>query len=216
MDIGRFKAYKSIVGTIEITNGKHHGQLLNTKRRITYSADSLSDLEGVFHEAVDSYLSNSEYSNEVVIINKCRTETMKHIGYVRMYIEFFCNELYDRGIDHDKLKMESPEVEIFAEYTPKLKSSTYNSEEYKEFLKEMNVALKHHYEHYRHHPEHFENGINDMNLLDIVEMFCDWKAAVMRHDDGDIMKSIEINAERFGYDDQLKQIFINTAKLMDF
>lgn len=27
--------------------------------------------------------------------------------------------------------------------------------EYNEFLKEMNVALQHHYANYRHHPEHF-------------------------------------------------------------
>ena len=73
--------------------------------------------------------------------------------------------------------MESPEVEIFAEYTPKLADSTYESEEYKSFLEGMSVAVQHHYAHYRHHPEHFENGINDMNLVDLVEMICDWKAS---------------------------------------
>ena len=65
------------------------------------------------------------------------------------------------------------------------------------------------------HPEHFPNGILDMNLIDIVEMLCDWKAASERQEDGNLLKSIEQNAERFGYDDQLKQIFINTAKLFD-
>ncbi len=148
-------------------------------------------------------------------ISECQVDTIRHIENVRRYIRFITDRLTTRGVEHDRLKLESPEVEIFTEYTPKLAQSTYGSEEYSGFLKEMNVALQHHYAHYRHHPEHFERGINDMNLVDIVEMLCDWKAASMRHNDGNLLKSIEINARRFGYDDQLKQILINTAKLFD-
>jgi hypothetical protein len=36
-----------------------------------------------------------------------------------------------------------------------------------------------------------------MDLLDLVEMFCDWRAAVRRHRDGDIVESVEHNVERF-------------------
>ena len=118
-------------------------------------------------------------------------------------------------MSHDKSKLESPELEIFAIYGPKLKKSTYGSEEYKQFLKEMKVALDHHYRHNRHHPEHFENGIRDMNLVDLIEMVRDWKAATLRHNDGDIQKSIEINQTRFGYSDELKQIIQNTVKLLE-
>ena len=106
-------------------------------------------------------------------------------------------------------------MDIFTEFTPKLAESTYGSNEYNKFLNEMSVALEHHYANYRLHLEHFEHGINDMNLVDIVEMLCDWKAASLRHNDGNLLKSIEINARRFGYDDQLKRIFLNTAKLFD-
>ncbi len=148
-------------------------------------------------------------------IAECQVNTIKHIESVRKYIRIFIDKLTKRAVEHDKLKLESPEVEIFTEYTPKLASSTYGSEEYNGFLKEMNVALQHHYANYRHHPEHFDKGINDMNLIDIVEMLCDWKAASLRQNDGNLLKSIELNAKRFGYDDQLKQIFINTAKMFD-
>lgn len=79
----------------------------------------------------------------------------------------------------------------------------------------MKPALDHHYANSRHHPEHFAKGILDMNLIDIVEMLCDWKAASERQKDGNLLKSIELNAARFGYDDQVKQILINTAKLLD-
>ena len=148
-------------------------------------------------------------------IEECREETRKHISNVRYYIDVIKDKLERRSCEHDGSKLQSPEVEIFTEFTPKLAHSTYGSDEYKGFLREMNVALEHHYENNRHHPEHFEKGINDMNLVDIVEMLCDWKAATLRHNDGNLMKSIEINAERFGYDNQLKQILINTAKMFD-
>jgi hypothetical protein len=124
-------------------------------------------------------------------------------------------ELESRKRKHDQTKLESPELEIFTEYTPKLKHSTYGSDEYKTFLKEMQVALKHHYANNSHHPEHYENGIRGMDLFDIMEMFCDWKAATMRHDDGDIRKSIEINKNRFNMSDDLVQIFKNTVKYFE-
>ena len=148
-------------------------------------------------------------------IAECQVDTIKHIEKVRKYIKLFMDKLAIRGVEHDRLKLESPEVEIFTEYTPKLAQSTYGSEEYNEFLKEMNIALQHHYANYRHHPEHFTKGINDMNLVDIVEMLCDWKAASERHNDGNLLKSIEINAQRFGMSEQLTQILVNTAKLFD-
>lgn len=148
-------------------------------------------------------------------IAECQVETIKHIEKVREVIRVFVSKLITRAIDHDKLKLESPEVEIFAEYTPKLADTTYGSEEYMQFLEEMKPALQHHYANYRHHPEHFEKGINDMNLVDLIEMFCDWKASSMRHNDGNLLKSIDVNATRFNMASQLKQIFINTAKMYD-
>ena len=54
-----------------------------------------------------------------------------------------------------------------------------------------------------------------MNLVDIVEMFCDWKAATERHHDGNLHKSIEKNAVRFEMNAQLVKIFENTADLFD-
>ena len=142
----------------------------------------------------------------------CIRDTKEHIEQVRGNILEMVGNLIARAMEHDQSKLESPEVEIFTEYTPKLKNSTYGSDEYKGFLTGMGEALKHHYEHNSHHPEHYENGIKGMDLLDVVEMFCDWKAATMRHADGDIIKSIEHNKNRFKYSDDLEEIFKNTAK----
>ena len=148
-------------------------------------------------------------------IAECQVETIKHIEKVRKYLKIFTDKIINRGIEHDKVKLESPEVEIFAEYTPKLSDTTYGSEEYNTYLKEMKVALDHHYANCRHHPEHFANGINEMTLVDLIEMLADWKAASERQNNGNILKSIELNAQRFGYDDQLKQILLNTIRIFE-
>ena len=148
-------------------------------------------------------------------IAECQVETQKHIEKVRKYIRFLTDKLTTRGVNHDATKLQSPEVELFTEFTPKLAELEYNSEEYKECLHQLKPALEHHYATYRHHPEHFENGINDMNLIDLCEMIADWKAASERHNTGNLIKSIEINAKRFNIDAQLKQILLNTAKLYD-
>lgn len=145
----------------------------------------------------------------------CRVETQKHIEKVRKYIRFITDKLTTRGVNHDAVKLDTPEVEVFAEYTDILKNLEYNSPEYKENLSKLSVALDHHYANCRHHPEHFQNGINDMNLVDIVEMLCDWKAASERQHNGNLLTSIEQNANRFKMTDQLKQILLNTAKLLD-
>ncbi|MDK2600573.1 DUF5662 family protein [Bacillus stercoris] len=145
----------------------------------------------------------------------CIKETKEHIHQVREFMLMFAQELINRALVHDQSKMEYPELDIFTKYTPKLKNTTYGSEEYKGFLKEMEVALAHHYSVNSHHPEYYKDGIKGMDLADIVEMICDWQAATMRHENGDIKKSIEINKERFGYSDELKKIFLNTTKMFD-
>lgn len=62
---------------------------------------------------------------------------------------------------------------------------------------------------------HFSRGgVDGMDLMDLAEMLCDWKAATLRHDDGDIMMSIEINTERFGLSPQLVHILRNTVENM--
>lgn len=141
-----------------------------------------------------------------------RPDTGAHSYRVEELLQPLIRELSARSSSHDFSKLKSPEVEIFDEFTPKLKHSTYGSEEYKGFLESMGEALKHHYEVNRHHPEHFENGINDMTLIDLVEMLADWKAATERHEDGSLIKSLDIQRDRFGIDDQLMGVLYNTAR----
>ena len=142
-------------------------------------------------------------------------ETYKHIKFVEAYMRKLAYHLIDRGIVHDLSKTRDPEISIFIKYTPKLAGTTYGSDEYKQYLAEMKPALDHHYAKNRHHPEHHLNGIRGMNLIDIIEMVCDWKAATLRHNDGDIIKSIEINQKRFNFSDDLAFIITNTIDLIN-
>jgi len=142
-------------------------------------------------------------------------ETRKHIANVVKFVNIIVRHLQKRAYEHDSSKMETPEVELFTEYTDKLAGCTYGSDEYKKFLEALKPALDHHYANNRHHPENYKNGIEDMTLVDLVEMFCDWRAACERHNDGNILKSIDINAKRFNINPQLAKILQNTAELFD-
>ena len=141
-------------------------------------------------------------------------DTLRHIEAVRWRLAQIRTALFKRGDAHDRTKLESPEKEIFDAVTPKLKTLTYGSDQYKAALAEMGDALSHHYAHNSHHPEYYPNGVDDMTLLDVVEMLCDWKAASERHSDGNMLKSLEINRERFRISDQLHKVLVNTAMEM--
>jgi hypothetical protein len=139
-------------------------------------------------------------------------DTLKHIQRVNELLIRFAKDLLYRAICHDNSKLREPEKSLFDELTPKLAGCTYGSPEYKQFLAELKPALENHYKQNSHHPEHYPNGVNGMDLLDVVEMFFDWKAAGERHKDGNIFKSIEHNTGRFNLSPQLASIFTNTAR----
>jgi len=142
-------------------------------------------------------------------------ETYKHKQLVSKLINQVIQSLAERAINHDNSKLEDIEADIFAQYNSKLPGSTYGSEESNQTLKDLKIALDHHYAKNRHHAEHWPNGIKDMDLIDIIEMICDWKASTMRHNDGNILTSIDKNQDRFGYSNDMAGIFKNTVKLFE-
>lgn len=144
----------------------------------------------------------------------CIKDTTQHIDTVRVHLINVAMELLRRAMLHDDSKLKSPELEYFTKYTPKLADVTYMSDEYKKLLEELQPALSHHYANNTHHPEQFKNGVNGMNIVDVVEMLCDWKAASMRHNDGDITESIKKNKGRFELSPQLVDIFNNSLDVL--
>lgn len=157
-----------------------------------------------------------------------RPDTLAHIDRVATFLNQFAAILQERALVHDKSKLMSPEVDAFDVGTPALHGLTYGSPEYFAQFKAsgMEAGLLHHWRHNSHHPEFdafSEDGVLDeeavkdgtavsrMSLFDIIEMTtADWPAAVLRHADGDLRRSLEVNRERFGLSDQLVSIIRNT------
>lgn len=150
-------------------------------------------------------------------ILEANTKTQEHINLVRRLLRIAATELLIRGEIHDQSKFSAAEVEMYAKYTPKLRGMTYGSDEYMQCLKEMKEdgGLLHHYANNRHHPEWHPEGINGMNLIDVLEMFIDWLASSKRHEDGSILRSIELNQGRFNMSPQLAAMFRNTVAVFE-
>lgn len=143
-------------------------------------------------------------------MKQCARETQLHVLSVANKISKFRDALRERAERHDQSKFGEVELPIFTTQTPLLKTLEYGSRAYHEALKTLGEALTHHYKHNDHHPEHHEKGVNGMDLLQIVEMFCDWWAASERMKEGTIQKSLDFNRSRFSLDDQLTAILQNT------
>jgi hypothetical protein len=150
-------------------------------------------------------------------INEHIESTRAHIREVTAKMRIVLDDIGTRMREHDTSKLNPPEIDVYAGVTGNLKQIEYGSGEYRAALEELGPAPKHHYEHNRHHPEHFPDGINGMNLLDLIEMLCDWMAAAERMKEGDIYKSLVLNAKRFGIKTQLERILRRTISyLMDY
>lgn len=137
-------------------------------------------------------------------------ETMRHILTVRALLMECIRELTSRAIAHDRSKLSAPEVDTFTKWTSVLSGLTYGSDEYKDALAQMKPALDNHYACNAHHPEHHPAGVVGMDLFDLLEMMVDWKAATLRHKDGNLERSLEVNTERYGIPEPLRQILWNT------
>lgn len=135
-------------------------------------------------------------------------ETLRHIHRVRDHLNTVIAALLERGRVHDASKFSDVEKPILDRIYPRLRGLSYGSPPYMELVREARPGLAHHYAHNSHHPEHYENGVAGMDLLDLVEMFCDWKAAAERNPADGV--KIDHNARIYAIAPQLAQILENT------
>jgi len=154
----------------------------------------------------------SEMPNQMPYDSKA--DTLEHIHVVRDNISHFNKVMLDRAAAHDKSKLSPQEKDGFDTWTPRLKEMVFGSEEYKASLAALKPSLDHHYANNSHHPEHYPNGIAGMDLFDLVEMYCDWKAAAIRGK-GDGTINLKMCVDRFGISEQLASILQNTIDRWD-
>ena len=136
-------------------------------------------------------------------------DLLDHKRRVAEYMQIIANELFQRAAVHDNSKFSEEEFELYDALFPELQKYAFGSDELKAVYAKLGPALEHHFKVNRHHPEYFENGINGMNLIDVIEMVCDWLAASHRSKTG-IAKGLEINKTKFGIDEQLSEIIAHT------
>lgn len=137
----------------------------------------------------------------------CTADVLEHKRKVVRYLNEFAIQLLRRASVHDDSKLRSPEKEGFDQWTPELKTREFGTDYYKQALDEMGEFLRHRYEVNSHHPEHFSDGVSGMNLLDLVEMVCDWQAAAAAKG---VAVDLEHAAKRFQLSPQLVSIIRNS------
>lgn len=140
------------------------------------------------------------------------TDTLIHISEVQEYLEVFCSELRARGIRHDRSKLQEPEFSIFVSTRDQFKKANYGTPEYDAVLDAAQEAVDHHHQNNRHHVAYFPSGIQDMNLLDIIVMICDWKAASRRSPDLSFFDSLPKAFLKYKIPAFLQTIILNTIR----
>jgi hypothetical protein len=136
-----------------------------------------------------------------------------HKFVVLQQMNIIIQELIKRAQDHDNSKFSEEEFPFLVKAMDDLHKVQFGTPEYAEVREKWSGLFNSHYKKNSHHPEFYPNGIEDMNLLDLVELLCDWKAASMRKENGGtISNSIRVGTERYGLSSQLVKILENTAR----
>lgn len=140
-------------------------------------------------------------------------DTIDHIQRVQTLLSEIIVDLQARVVMHDRSKLLPPEMEGYAGLKDALNGLEYGTDEYCAALEPFKTIINHHYLQNDHHPEHFQAGIDDMDLLQIIEMVCDWKAASTRNSES-LIPSLGASFERFGIGEQLGLIIHNTVTVL--
>ena len=137
-------------------------------------------------------------------------DTITHIGEVQEAIEIVAGQLHQRGIAHDRTKLQELEFDTFVSTRPKFKKANYGTPEYQECIELAKPGVDHHYANNRHHTGFHKNGIDDMTLIDVIEMICDWKAAARRSPDKNLEDTLEYAFNKYEIGEQLARMILNT------
>jgi hypothetical protein len=115
-----------------------------------------------------------------------------------------------RGAVHDISKLRWSEIQGFSPYIRKLGKVKYGTPEYTKMIDNIRPVISLHYKRNSHHPEYWKMGIQGMDLVYLLEMYCDWKASGRRSPGGNIQDSIMKQKEKLGLDVVMTSILINT------
>lgn len=143
---------------------------------------------------------------------KAMASELEHKDGVRTAINCIIVALLERGNVHDADKL-SPEMLPCVERQLSEPHADYGSAEHAALVEKYADFRARHFAVNRHHPEHFSDGMCGMNIVDLVEMLCDWKAASDRCGNT-LERSVEINIDKYEIGEPLASILRNSAALL--
>ena len=133
-----------------------------------------------------------------------------HVSSIRTNLAKIASALICRASVHDDSKLSKEQLDRYIARHQEIHHLQYGSPERDEVEAKYEYLIEAHHNEYRHHPEHFEHGIDDMNLVDVIEMLCDWAAA-----GADIEQSLKLNQKKYCISPQLMTLIENTIKDFD-
>lgn len=137
--------------------------------------------------------------------------TLEHINRVKSKMEFFASVLAARGANHDNSKLTEPEYSgwLAMDQEPRY---PYGSKKYYDKMHRYKEVLEHHYSINSHHPEHFEDPSTQMDLVDLIEMLCDWFSYSNDISWLEGYDTINSQCTRFGLNDTIRHLLLNTFR----
>jgi len=143
------------------------------------------------------------------------TDLLMHISEVKENLASIKNDLEKRGVAHDRSKLEAIEFDAFVKTRPKFKTVNFGTKEYQKCTDEIKPAIDHHYAVNRHHTAYHFNGFDDMNLLDILEMLADWKAASRRNTGLSFADSLPKAYEKYSIPENMQRHIESTLTYLE-
>ena len=134
---------------------------------------------------------------------------LNHKKSVKEKLLFLARELEKRAINHDNSKLQYPELDWLIQMDKEGRVK-YGSKEYFDKMNRWKIFFDHHYKNNKHHPEHFRDNIDGMNLVDLIELFCDIQSYVVEPHVDKALDIFNNYDKRFHIDEQLLQILKNT------
>lgn len=143
----------------------------------------------------------------------CRVK--RNMLLMRDYKGLSENALKKRGECHDASKFNLPERKpyIYLSWWHKCKNEGIDYNYPANVETEVNAAIEHHKKINLHHPESHKD-VNDMELLDIVEMVCDWTAMAQEYRNKSCYSYAIENINNWSFsNDKINEIFFVIAEL---
>jgi hypothetical protein len=144
---------------------------------------------------------------------KYRHDIIDHKEKVGKNLLKIQTEIGRRMYSHDNDKIANDTIfEVYEQYNSKLRNEKYDSPEFLKYAKIMRPAVQLHTSKNRHHFYDKSNQIKneEVDLIDLIEVLCDWIGATERNPNIDFKEALEYNFEKYNIPKEWRIIMLNT------